>query len=97
MSKIVDFFKSHHIQLALAVGASILVLGYVSKRLLPEPMHKLAQGLPPFLAVIGEGVITHTKGKGVGAPWIWVALTLLATVAVVSFYLLRTGAAASGT
>jgi len=89
MSKIVDFFKSHHIQLALAVGASILALSYVSKRMLPEPMHKLAQGLPPFLAVIGEGVITQTKGKGVGAPWIWVALTLLATAAVIAVYLLR--------
>ena len=69
MSKIVDFFRSHHIQLALAMGASIIALGFVSERVLPEPMENLARAGPPFLGVIAAGVITKYKGARIATTW----------------------------
>ena len=87
MSKIVDFFKSHHIQLALAVGASIIALSYVSKRVLPEPMDNLVMAFPPFVAVVGEGVISMHGESWYGAAWVWVLATVLATVLVIGYHL----------
>lgn len=92
MPKIVDFFKSHHVQLALATGASIIVLAYVSKRMLPEPMHNLAQALPPFVAVIAEGIITKYKDSRIATTWYWVVAILLVTALMIGFYLLSAGA-----
>lgn len=88
MSKIADFFKSHHIQLALAAGASIIALAHVSKRVLPEPMDNLAQAFPPFLAVVAEGVITKYRDSKIGTPWYWVVAILLATVVVIVAHLI---------
>lgn len=94
MSKIADFFRSHHIQLALATGASIIALAFVSKRLLPEPMDKLALAFPPFVATIGEAVIAKNKDSVFGRAWIWVVAVLLATVLVIGWHLLGRGGVA---
>jgi hypothetical protein len=87
MSKIADFFRSHHIQLALATGASIIVLAYVSKRMLSEPMHSLALAFPPSLAVIGEGFIAKCEESWYGQAWVWVSAILLATMVVIGLHL----------
>jgi hypothetical protein len=84
MSKIAEFFKSHHIQLALAAGASIIVLAYVSKRVLPEPMPDLHLAFPPFIAVVAEAVITRYKNSWFARTWYWVLAILLATVLVIA-------------
>ena len=87
MSKVAELFKSHHIQLALAVGVSIIALAYVSKRLLPEPMHSLALAFPPSPAVIGEGLIGKCEESWYGKAWVWVSVILVATVLVIGWYL----------
>ena len=87
MRKLVEFFKSHHIQLALAAGASIIALAYVSKRVLPEPMDNLVLAFPPFVAVVGEGVISQHGESWYGKARVWVLATLLATVLVIGYHL----------
>jgi len=82
MSKIVDFFKSHHIQLALAVGASIIAIAYFSKRVLPEPIGNLPAALPAFVAVLYEAVVAKYPDSKVSTSWYWV-VAVLATTAVV--------------
>ena len=88
MSKIIEFFKSHHIQLALATGISIIVLAYFSKRVLPEPIPKLHQAFPPFIAVIAEGVISQYKESRLATTWYWVLAILLATGLVIALHMI---------
>lgn len=87
MSKIRKLLESHHIQLALATGASIILLAYVSKRILPEPMHNLALALPPSLAVLGEGLITSCETSWYGRTWVWISAILLLTALVIGWHL----------
>jgi hypothetical protein len=87
-SRILGFLKSHHIQLALATGVSIIALAYVSKHVLPHPMRNLLQAFPPFLALIGEAVITQYKDSRFAAPWLWVLAILLSTAVVIALHLL---------
>ena len=51
MSKFKEAIKSPHIHIALAMGFSIIVMAYFSKRILPEPMGYLALAFPPFIGV----------------------------------------------
>ena len=87
MGRFRELLRSHHIQLALAAGASIIVLAYVSKRVLAEPMDNLAQAFPPFLAVIAEGVISKHSSSRLATTWYWVAAILLATAVIIAVYM----------
>ena len=84
MTKITELMRSHHIQIALATGASIIALAYFSKRVLPEPIPYLDQAFPPFLAALGEGAVTKYKGSRLGTSWYWVAAILLSTALVIA-------------
>ena len=87
MSKVKDFFKSPHIQIALATGISILVLAYFSKRVLPEPIGYLSLALPPFLATIFESSLSgRYKNSKICTTWYWIVAILGATVLVILFY-----------
>lgn len=88
MAKFKELLSSHHIQLALATGVSIIVLAYVSKRVLAQPMNTLAQAFPPFLAVVAEGVISRYPSSKFSKTWHWVLAILLATVLVITAYFL---------
>ena len=85
MSKIKEFFKSGHIQVALAAGASIVILAYFSKRVLPKPIGKLSLSGPPFLMAIYESLVTTKKYKN--KSWMksicWITAILLATALVI--------------
>jgi len=89
MSKIVDFFKSHHIQLALAVGVSILAIAYVSKRVLPEPIGKLPAALPAFVAVLYEAALAKYPDSKLSTAWYWVVAVLATTAVIILVYVLR--------
>lgn len=88
MSKVKEFFGSHHIQLALATGASIITVAYFSKRVLPEPIPNLHQAITPFLAAIGEGVIAwcrkFSRCPWAARTWVWILAILLSTVVVIA-------------
>lgn len=88
MSKVREFFKSPHIQIALAMGFSIIVLAYVSKRILPEPMTKLALAIPPLIGTIFEVMLGRYKESKICTTWYWVVAILVATVLVILFHLI---------
>ena len=48
MSKFKEIAKSPHIQIALATGFSIIIMAYVSKKILFEPMDTIPLAIPPF-------------------------------------------------
>ena len=86
MSKLKEFLKSPHIQIALATGLSIIVLAYFSKKILPEPIGYLPLAIPPFIATIYEAVANKYKNKKNSTPWYWVVAILVATALVIVFY-----------
>ena len=86
MSKLKEFFKSPHIQIALATGVSIIALAYFSKRVLSEPIGYLPAAIPPFIALIFEGVLSKHKNKKIATTWYWVAAVLCATALIIIIY-----------
>jgi predicted histidine transporter YuiF (NhaC family) len=86
MSKVKDFFKSPHIQIALATGFSIIVMAYFSKRILPRPIGYLPSAIPPFLMAIYEAVLTKYKNKKISTAWYWVVAILLTTAIIIGFH-----------
>ena len=89
MQKLKDLIRSPHIQIALAAGASIIAIAYFSKRVLPEPIGYLPSAIPPFIAVVFEGVLNKHKDKKIATTRYWVAAILLATAVVIIFYALK--------
>lgn len=65
MSKLKKVFGSGHIQIALATGISIVVMAYMSKRVMEEPISDLFLAIPPFIMTLYETVL-RAKKKGEG-------------------------------
>lgn len=86
MSKIFDFFKSPHIQIALATGISIIALAYFSKRILSEPIGYLPSALPPFLMVIYESLQGKYKNHKILTTWYWISAIFLSTALIILIY-----------
>ncbi len=84
----VEQIKSPHVQLALAVGSSILVMAIASKRLLPEPIGYLSQAFPPFLGVIYEGVYKKHPDSKLCTTWYWIVAIVLATALVIALHMI---------
>ena len=85
MSKLIAILKSAHIHVALATGASIILLAYFSKHILSEPIGNLSRSGPPFLMVIYESLIAIKKYKS--KKWMksiyWVIAIFAATAMVI--------------
>jgi|GEM_PF-661890 len=81
-----EAIASPHIHIALATGISIIVLAYVSKRVLPEPIGYLPMALPPFLMVIWEAIFDRHKDSWIFRSGYWVAAIFLATAVVILFH-----------
>jgi len=86
MNKLKEFFKSPHIQIALSTGVSIIALAYFSKRVLPKPIGFLPAAIPPFIALIFEGVLSKHKNKKIATSWYWVTAVLCATALIILVY-----------
>lgn len=68
----------------MATGISIIVMAYVSRRVLPEPMGYLYLAFPPFLMTIYEALSGNKKRvKYCKTPY-WVAAIFLATIIVIA-------------
>ncbi len=87
MKKLKEFIKSPHIQIAFAAGVSIIVLAYFSKRILPEPIGYLPSAIPPFVAVVYEGVLAKHKNKKIATTWYWIAAIFIVTAVIIVFHL----------
>lgn len=88
MSKLKELIRSPHIQLSLASGFSIIVMAYVSKRVLAEPIGYLPLAIPPFLMVIYEAVVDRHRNSRICTTWYWVAAILAATLIVIASHAL---------
>jgi predicted histidine transporter YuiF (NhaC family) len=86
MFKIKEFFRSPHIQIALATGISIIVMAIFSKRILPEPIGYLSLAIPPFIATIFELFFEKHRDSKLLTPWYWVLVILISTVIVICFH-----------
>lgn len=89
MSKILEFFKSSHIQIALASGASIIVLAYFSKNVLPQPLSKLTLAIPALVITAYQVVSVRHKGKRISTPWYWCVTILVVTALIIDLSALR--------
>ena len=83
MRKFKELLKSPHIQIALATGVSIIVMAYFSKRVLPEPIGYLLSAIPPFIAVVFEGVLNKYKDKKISTTWYWITAIIGSTLIII--------------
>jgi len=83
MSKLKEIIKSGHIHIATATGISIIVLAYVSKRMLPEPISYLYLAIPPFIMTIYEAVAGKKENARYCRTPYWVAAIFIATILVI--------------
>jgi len=81
LSKIKELLKSPHIQIALATGASIIIMAYFSKRVLAEPLSYLQLAIPPFLATLYESLLSRYKNSKLCTTWYWI-VAILGTTAL---------------
>lgn len=87
MSKFKELIKSPHIHIALATGLSIIVLAYVSKRILPKPIGYLSNAIPPFLMVVYEALLNRYKDTRICTTWYWVVGIFFTTALVIVFHI----------
>jgi len=83
VSKLTNTLRSGHVHISLATGISILVMAYVSKRFLPEPIPYLHLAAPPFLMTIYEALVSKKKYERYTKSLYWVVGILAATLIVI--------------
>ena len=83
MSKLKGTIRPGYIQIALATGFSIIVLAYVSKRVLPEPIGYLHLAIPPFIMVIYTAVAAKEKFTRFCKTPYWIAAIFIATLLII--------------
>jgi hypothetical protein len=83
MVSIKEFFKSAHIQIALATGLSIIIMAYFSKYVLAKPIKYLPLAIPPFIVTIYEAVYSKNKDSKIATTWYWILAILIATALVI--------------
>ncbi len=88
MTKLKELIKSPHIQIALATGVSIIIMAYVSKRLLSEPIGYLSLAIPPFIATIYEAIFNKYKDSKICTTWYWIVAIFIATASVIVIHML---------
>jgi hypothetical protein len=84
-----NLIKSGHIHVALALGASIIVLAYVSKRALPTPMKPIYLGVTSLIMVAYEAVAGTKKDHVLSRSIYWVSAIVLATAIIILTHLYR--------
>ena len=87
MSSFKQMLKSPHIQIALATGASIIIMAYFSKRVLPEKIDYLPLAVPPFIATIYEALFSKYNNSKFLKTWYWIIAIFAATAIVILFYM----------
>ncbi|MCB0292553.1 MAG: hypothetical protein KDH97_20025 [Calditrichaeota bacterium] len=83
MSKLKQLLHSPRIHVALATGLSIVVLAYVSKRILPEPIRVAYLAIPPLLMTFHEYVLNRYPETRMAKTAYWVMAIFAATVVVI--------------
>ena len=81
-----EYLKSPHIQIALATGVCIVVLAFVSKRILPAPIGYVPLAVPPFLMTVHELVLKRYKNARICTTWYWIVAIFVTTALVILFH-----------
>ena len=87
LTKLKKELKEPHIFLALATGASIIIMAYFSKKILSKPIDYLLLSIPPFFMVIYEVVYKKYKDHWISKPLIWVVVIFVSTAIIVLAYM----------
>jgi hypothetical protein len=82
-----EFIRSKHIQLALVTGVSLIVLTFVSKRVLSAPMENIYISIPGLIMVAAEGVLGLKKKAWYTNQYLWIISAVLATSLIVVLHL----------
>jgi len=88
MGKLKELLKSGHIHVALALGISIIVLSYVSKRILPEPMEPLYLSITSLIMVAYEAALGTKKNHPLTKSIYWVLAIVTATAIIIILHLI---------
>lgn len=83
MKTIKEFFAHPIIQMALVLGAVTVILAYVSKRVLDEPLRNWELALPALLASLWQGLAMKLRGSRIGATWVGMLVVVVAAGLVV--------------
>ena len=86
--KIRDFFRSGHIQVSLALGFSIIVLAYVSKRVLDLPMRSIYLSITSRIMAGYEAVANIKKYERYARPVYWVLAILSVTLVIILLHVI---------
>jgi len=78
---------SGHIHVALALGISIIVLAYVSKRVLPEPMAPIYLSITSLIMLMYETLIGSKKKTRLTNSIYWVLAIFIATAIIIFIHL----------
>jgi len=78
------FWRSGHIQVALATAVSIIILAIASRRLMSRPISDLYVAIPPFLMSLYEGFQRSPKASFLKKTWVWVAGIVLVTLVIIA-------------
>lgn len=89
MSKIIAFFKNGHIQMSMALGFSIIILGHFSKRVLPVQIDSLILAIPGFFMVSYEVVKAMKKKTRFNHQIYWILGILISTTLIIAYYMVR--------
>ena len=83
MGRLGRVFGSGHIQVALATGISLVLITYLSRRVMSRPVPDFWLAAPPLLMALYEGVSKSRGGTWYARASTWVAAIALATIAIV--------------
>ena len=85
MSKLKKWLKSSRTQMALASGASILVIAAFTKWILMKPLDPFLLAVPPLIEAAYEYFLKKNKESKICTTWYWVTAILVATALVLLF------------
>jgi tetrahydromethanopterin S-methyltransferase subunit E len=87
MKKIKELLRSPHIQLALVTGFCIILMAYVSKRMLAQPIGYIPLAIPAFIAGIYSALSNRYNDSKICTTWYWIVAVLLSTALIILFHL----------
>jgi len=86
MSKIMEFLKNDHIQVALMTGASIIIMSIVLKKIMHLEVSSLESGIPALIFfgfIIMAGKLGKMSKSFWSRPLFWNLMILAATAVII--------------
>ena len=81
--KIKTFLKSPHIQIALVTGFCIIVMAFMSKRVLSTPIGYVPLAVPAFIAGIYSALTNRYQDSKICTTWYWNVAIIIASILII--------------